>query len=145
MNLYLDTSSLVKLYIREIGTEAVQALASQTRVMNTSWLTYAEARAAFARKHRRGDLTDEEYGQVLVAFESDWSNLLRLEVSYFILLRAGQLAERHGLRALDAIHLASALHIAGLPGLGATLTLSSADGGLLAAAQAEGLHIHDSR
>lgn len=139
MTLYLDTSSLVKLYVQEEGSEAVQALASQTAVITTSWLAYTEARAAFASKYREGVLTDDEYQPVVAAFEQDWPKYLRLEVSYPILLEAGQLAERLGLRASDAIHLASAIYIAGLPPSWANLTLSSADEQLLAAAQAEGL------
>ena len=50
--LYLDTSSLVKIYVAEQGSKDVQALVAQATVVATSRVAYPEMRAAFAR--RRG-------------------------------------------------------------------------------------------
>ena len=56
--LYLDTSALVKLYVEEEGRETVfEAVEGADRVA-TSTVAYAEARAAFARKVRLGDLQE---------------------------------------------------------------------------------------
>lgn len=140
MILYLDTSSLVKLYVEEQGSEQVLELAREAHTIATSWLTYTEARSAFARKYREGAISLAEYQKRADEFESEWGvGYLALEVSYNILLDAGNLAAKHPLRALDAIHLASALHIADGPWPPTSFTFSSADGRLLAAARAEGL------
>lgn len=139
MTPYLDTSSMVKLYVQEEGTKAVQELASQSTSITTSWLAYPEARAAFAGKYRRGELTEEQYRRVIAAFEGDWGSYLALEVSYHILLEAGQLAEKHGLKAADAIHLASGRYIASIDRRPASFLFVCHDGQLLRAAQAEGL------
>jgi uncharacterized protein len=50
--LYLDTSTLVKLYAEEEGTETVERAADEAEAIATSVVAYAEPRAAFARKLR---------------------------------------------------------------------------------------------
>ncbi|MDP2935439.1 MAG: type II toxin-antitoxin system VapC family toxin [Dehalococcoidia bacterium] len=140
MILYLDTSSLVKLYLREEGSEVVRRLRDQAETLTTSWLAYTEARSVFARKHREGNLTRNELRQLVHELEGDWAGYLALDVSSKLLLDAGNLTEKHVLRALDAIHLASALSLRDGPRFpGRSLTFSAADGRLLAAARAEGL------
>jgi predicted nucleic acid-binding protein len=42
-------------------------------------------------------------------FDSDWKNFLSIQVTREIVRMAGEMAEKHGLRGFDAIHLASAL------------------------------------
>lgn len=46
---YLDTSTLVKVYVREQGSEAVRNLVDAASVVATSKVAYPEARAALAR------------------------------------------------------------------------------------------------
>lgn len=55
MTLYLDTSSLVKLYVAESGSDTVRALVDAATVVATSSVAYTEARAALAG--RRGERT----------------------------------------------------------------------------------------
>jgi len=57
VTLYLDTSSLVKLYIAEPGSELVRELVNQAVVVTTSVIAYTETRAALARRRREGALT----------------------------------------------------------------------------------------
>ena len=51
--LYLDTSALVKLYVRERGSARVRAQVGKADAIATSVVAYAEARAAFARHAAR--------------------------------------------------------------------------------------------
>ena len=46
MTLYVDTSSLVKLYVTEVGSEVVRQLTENASVVATSVVAYAETRAA---------------------------------------------------------------------------------------------------
>ena len=46
---------------------------------------------------------------MLSQFESDWKNFLAIHVTAELVQLAGDLAEKHGLRGFDAIHLASAV------------------------------------
>jgi uncharacterized protein len=106
--LYLDTSALVKLYAREEGSAVVRAAVAGAQAIATSLLAYAEARAAFARKRRLGDISDPVLRRLKRDFERDWTTLHRMAVDEAIVRRAGELAEAHGLRGYDALHLASA-------------------------------------
>ena len=109
MILYHDTSSLVKLYVSEPGTEAVRRLVERAEIVSTSVVAYAEGRAALARRRRERSLTPDGHRRAKAAFESDWPRLLTLEVAERLARRAGDLAERHRLRGFDALHLASFL------------------------------------
>lgn len=109
MILYLDTSAVVKLYVEEEGSDKVRASCEQARVVATSLIGYAEARAAFARAKRQARLQAQDHRQVLEDFDHDWDSYFILEVTEGLVRRAGGLAEDHALRAYDALHLASAL------------------------------------
>lgn len=109
---YLDTSAIVKLYVVEEGSPAARRLVDTARVVATSKVAYAEARAAFARGYREGILQPTAYELIVGSFAADWPKYLRLEVSDEVLYLAGSLAEKHALRGFDAIHLASALILA---------------------------------
>jgi predicted nucleic acid-binding protein len=106
---YLDTSSLVKLYVEEEGSNDVAALLEKSRTAASSIIAYAEARAAFARRFREGALTKKAYKGLLLSFERDWINYLQVKVSQDVIQLAGDLAEKHALRGFDAIHLSSAI------------------------------------
>ena len=112
MTLYLDTSSLFKLYVEELGSDDVRQDLSEAAAGATSLVTYAEARAAFARVHRLGNITAAALRSVKRDFDADWPVYMILPPSEAICRNAGDLAERYGLRGLDSIHLATFLHLA---------------------------------
>ena len=110
--LYLDTSSLVKLYVEEIGSADVRDLVAQATVVVTSVVAYPETRAALARLRRSGDLTPAQSSAAKRAFEAQWPAFLTVEVTAPVSREAGALAERYALRGFDALHLASFAEIA---------------------------------
>ncbi len=109
MIVYLDTSSLVKLYVEEDESSKVDALVKSSEVTATSLVAYAEARAAFARRFREKAFTSDEYNRIKESFDKDWSSYLILSLTENMINLAGNLAEKHALRGFDSIHLASAL------------------------------------
>ena len=68
MILYLDTSALVKLYVKEPGSQAVRALLEKAQIVSTSRVAYVEMRAGLARKLRQGELSEEKYEHALSDF-----------------------------------------------------------------------------
>jgi predicted nucleic acid-binding protein len=106
---YLDTSSLVKLYVEEEDSPVVQRLVEDSTATGTSLVAYAEARAAFARRFMQKSFTAPEYRKMLSAFQRDWQDYLRVRVTEELVMRAGDLAEKHGLNGFDAVHLSSAM------------------------------------
>ncbi|MFH1983728.1 MAG: type II toxin-antitoxin system VapC family toxin [Pseudomonadota bacterium] len=109
MILYLDTSSLVKLYVEEKGSGQVAEMVDRAEVSATSMIAYAEARAAFARRFREASISSKDYKKLRRGFASDWQNFLSIHVTDALVRLAGNLAEKHRLRGFDAVHLASAL------------------------------------
>lgn len=137
MTLYLDTSSLVKLYVRERGSAGVKSRVASAAVVSTSRVAYPEARAAFARRHREGGLRTAGLRRAVSALDRDLAAFLVVELDETVAREAGHLAERHALRGFDAIHLASALTLGRL--LGAAPSFVAFDDRLVATALAEGL------
>jgi len=138
--LYLDTSSLLKLFINEPGSDDVAKWVAETEVLVTSRVAYAEARAALARAHRTARLSVRSYRSVLRSFEDAWGSLALVEASEPLVRLAGDLAERHALRGFDAIHLASAILLQ--RETGQPVGFSAWDERLMAAAGVEGMTRH---
>lgn len=109
MVVYLDTSSLVKLYVEEKDSVKLTALVRSSKVAATSLVAYAEAKGAFARRYREKAFRRREYEHLISFFDKDWDNYLIVRVGKDLVRLAGDLAEKHGLRGFDAIHLSSAL------------------------------------
>jgi predicted nucleic acid-binding protein len=112
MTLYLDTSSLFKLYVEETGSDEVRQELSEAAVGATSLVAYAETRAAFARVRRSGNITAAGLRSAKRDLANDWSGYLIVAPTGNICRSAGDLAERYGLRGFDSIHLATFLHLA---------------------------------
>ena len=120
MNLYLDTSALVKLYVNETHSGEVRKQLKACSLAAISRVAYPEARAALARRHREGGLTAAELRRAVADLGRDMAAFVVVELLEHVALRAGELAEHHALRGFDAVHLASALELRLLVGPGVT-------------------------
>jgi predicted nucleic acid-binding protein len=109
--LYLDTSSLIKLYVEEPGTPEVYLQLAAASLVCTSVVAYAEARSALARLCREGSLSPEEHARTKADLDQDWQHYLMVDVTVEVWRAAGDLAEAHALRGFDSIHLASFFHL----------------------------------
>lgn len=108
MILYLDTSALVKLYVEEDGSEDVDTAVRNASRIATSAVSYPEARAAFARLERDEDITSEEHRVAVADLDADWESLGVLDLTRNMTRFCGRLAQKHGLRGFDVVHLGSA-------------------------------------
>jgi predicted nucleic acid-binding protein len=110
MIFYLDTSAMIKLYIKEEGTEEVrELLESVADLAASSKVAFVEARAAMSRLRRDNILDKNNYQLVKGAFQKDWSRFLVVELTDMVIKMGAELTEKYALRGFDAIHLASAL------------------------------------
>lgn len=128
MTLYLDTSSLVKLYVAELDSEAVRQLVSEATIVATSLIAYPETRAALARRRRERALRPAAFILAKRAFEADWPTYFTVNVSASLCREAGELAERYRLRGYDSVHLASFAEVARRAGACQIRFLSFDDG-----------------
>ncbi len=139
MILYLDTSSLVKLYLDEDYSELVHSWADRAEVLFTSRVALAEAVAAFAKRWRQGHFADQDFEATRNAVMDDWPSFSSVDVDE---VAAAELAARLTLRGFDAIHLAAAIGVFSRAE-GAPTFFSSFDRQLNQAARLEGLAVLD--
>jgi predicted nucleic acid-binding protein len=112
VTLYLDTSSLVKLYVAEAGSEDVRTHVDRATIVATSMIAYPETRAALARRRREHALRPAAFAAAKRKFEEDWPKYVAVHVTEALYRDAGNLAERYALRGYDSVHLASFPEIA---------------------------------
>jgi len=142
---YLDTSAVVKLYIREPGTERILRLASRQADHRLALLalTAVEFRSAVRRRERSGDIDHDGAAQTVAKFERHLeSRFLRQTLSEPVVDIALGLIDRYPLRAYDALQLAGCLALRAVAG-GDDPSFVCADQTLLDAARSEGLSIID--
>lgn len=137
--LYLDTSALVKKYVEESGSSAVQKLIKSADHSGTSWITRTEMAAALSRTVRMKLFLAREAEAAWNKFLGEWSALSRLKVSGQIIDRAASLAWAYPLRGYDAVHLSSA--VLWQETLEAPITLATFDRELWEAGQQTGLTV----
>ncbi len=108
MSVFADTSAVVKLYADDAGIEVIRALDA----MFISQLCRVELPAALWRKNRTGTLPAEDAQVLIRAFENDMFRpdgpLVPIRITARILDDAASLTATHGLRACDAVQLATA-------------------------------------
>jgi predicted nucleic acid-binding protein len=112
VTLYLDTSSLVKLYVAEPGSDVVRTLVESATIVATSSIAYTETRAALARRRRERLLRPAAFTAAKTTFEAEWPKYLTIEVTSALCRQAGEFAERYRLRAYDSVHLAAFAEVA---------------------------------
>jgi predicted nucleic acid-binding protein len=99
----------VKLYVDEAGRPEVVSGLERAAAVATVRISYAEARAAFARLQREGGVTAITLRGMVRDLDRDWGSYNVVEVAEPLVRHAGTLAERHALRGCDAVQLAAAL------------------------------------
>ncbi len=135
--IYLDSSALVKRYVDEPGSDAVDRLLAEHRYAATSRLAYPEVLSALRRKHAARDFPTRVLTRLIAAFESDWGKLFVLEFEEELLPAVKHAILNHGVKGADAVHLASATWLRSV--LKEDVVFACADAKLLAAAKAERL------
>lgn len=139
---YLDTSALVKRYRTEPGTEIVEELLTDPSPDDRffiCFLSIIELTSGVVRLVRGGHLSRDTANQILARFRSDVRDLFRVwPLNEGVAADAVTVAEQHGLRSGDAIHLAAAQQIA-RAAPGARAVMVSSDRELIDASQTAGL------
>ncbi len=108
--LYLDSSALVKRYVQEEGSKAVNSRFEQGEAIYTSVLSFAEVHATVGRKYREKQLSVNEKKKLVDDFLYDWLfSLTVLELTTHTMTALPTLCEQYSLKASDAVHLSAAI------------------------------------
>lgn len=140
MTVFADASAVVKLYVNEVGHRQVRR---RQRPFVVAAITRVEVVAALWRKCRTGELDPHSASSLIAEFEFDLTPERHERQSFAVIAAtppllddAARMCGVHGLRAYDAVQLASARRVrAVLPGSTTFLTF---DQQLGAAATREG-------
>ena len=141
---YLDSSALVKLYIREVGTDKMLEMAGRKSGHQLTVLALAqvEIRSAFRKRQRAGDIGNRLAEELRAAFQRhSESRFVRQPLTDTVLDLACELLDRHKLTSFDAVQLAG--YFAVKAATGAVPVLVSADQDMLLAARAENIPVLD--
>ncbi len=140
---YLETLALLKRYRTEKGTEVVDELIDSKRdaeSLITSYFTVLEIVSVSTRLLRAGAINKPIYRRMIANVEKDTSEAILVQpASDAVHAEAIRQAMTHGLRAPDAIHLATALRVR--EAIGEPLYFVCADAKLIAACVACGINI----
>ena len=104
---YFDTSALIKRYVEELGRRDVLTLLRKNNCVVSAVLG-VEVRSALRRRVAEKTLDAKHVSAILKRFAADRPFWTVIEVSGEVLAKAETLSAAHPLRALDAIHVASA-------------------------------------
>ncbi len=133
---YFDTSAVVPLIINEPSTERCNRVWNESSRVVSVRLLYPEARAALARAERMGRITRAQLVSAVAELDSIMSEVDHIEVTAQLAAAAGNLAQEHGLRGYDAVHLAAVNAVAD-----GDLVLVTGDADLASAAVALGIAV----
>lgn len=114
MILFLDTSSLFKLYHQEADSEKIEHIFVQNAVQTVflSEITKLEFASTVWKKVRLKDLTQDQAVSLILAFETDFPNYTFVKVDTVLIEKAKILLSTYGkagLRTLDSVQLATAV------------------------------------
>ena len=141
---FFDTSALVKLYVREPGTDRLLSLVSQKAENRFLVLTLSavEARSAIRRRQRAGDVDRNAADHIIRSLQFHLETLfVRQVINDLVIDAASEMVDRYALRAYDAIQLAGCL-IAGASDPEGLIFVTS-DHQLLEAARSERIGVLD--
>jgi len=117
MKAFVDTSSLIKLYHQEEGSDfVIETLSSNIEEIYLSEISAIEFRSALWKKIREKEIPEKVAIEVIKCFHNDGDNFRWILLQSDIVQSAAHMLIKYGgkgLRTLDSIQLASALTLRG--------------------------------
>lgn len=116
MKIFLDTSSLFKLYHQEEGTVELEEIFTKYRITNIflSEISKVEFTSTIWKKVKTKEITELQAMETLTLFESDFSKYNFVTTDSLIIEQARNLTTQYGiegLRTLDSIQLSTCIEL----------------------------------
>ncbi len=106
--IYFDTSSYIKVYVKEKGSLKARNLLKNKRIVS-SIILQAECFCALSRKHHRGEIDERDLKTLINQIKGDRKHLDIINLTDDVIKKVESIALNSNTRILDAIHIASAL------------------------------------
>lgn len=107
MILFCDTSALIKLLIREPGSDQMAENSLHAEAIAVCRITWAEAMAGMARRQRDDPISGDDIEQARQRLIDRWDHFTIVEVSQRLVETAGRFADVFSLRGYDSVQLAA--------------------------------------
>lgn len=108
MRMLFDTSALYKRYNQEAGSEQVRALSAQASELVVAAHCKTEIASAINRQRHDGLVSADDYAHIMAAIRDDFAEFEKLELDSRVESLAIVVMEHQRLRAVDALHIATA-------------------------------------
>lgn len=110
---FLDSSALVKYYVKEKGTAWIKELLNnEANKIVVSKITGVEVTAAIAKHKRMKSIDESQYEKAYELFIERYKyRYIKVEVNNEAINSAMALTKKHPLRAYDAVQLSSVLNL----------------------------------
>ncbi|NOT18625.1 MAG: type II toxin-antitoxin system VapC family toxin [Sulfuriferula sp.] len=109
MRVFFDTSAFAKRYVQESGSELVADWCERADEIGLAAIALTEIISAFCRLQREGKISVQQYQQLKNALLSDIEDAAIADMTPNVIHQAVLSLERNVLRAMDAIHIGSAV------------------------------------
>lgn len=109
MRVYFDSSAFAKRYVQEQGTAAVLQWCERATEICLSGIALAEIVSAFCRLRREGRISDADYRHLKSVLLLDIEDVAIGDLAPAVLAHAVASLEAGPLRAMDAIHVGTAV------------------------------------
>jgi uncharacterized protein len=109
MLVFFDTSAFVKRYIRESGTDQVLEWCDRAAEIGLASIVLPEIISAFCRLRRGSLISDVQYRQLKSSLLADIEDAALCDLAPTVLAQTISALENNTLRAMDAIHIGSAV------------------------------------
>jgi len=106
---YLDSSAFAKRFVDEVGSDAVDGICAQATELGLSVLCIPEIVSALNRRRRERTLTRSQYDTAKQRLVEDVRDAAIVNVTTSVVGSSVNILEANPIRALDAVHVASAL------------------------------------
>jgi len=114
---------------------------SEDRTLLVSVLAAIEVRSAIRRRHLSGDIRAEDADLAISTLVQETGRIIEHPISASVIAEATGLLDRHYLRSLDSIQLATAIVARTALNRNDSMTFAASDNKLLLAAEKEGFSV----
>lgn len=109
MVIFIDSSSLIKRYVAENGSDLVDKYFTDENDICISPVTTIEIHSALGRKLRDGDIAYETHQKAIQLWDDDFPHIIKIPFSESLIKLVKELIDRNGIKTLDAIQTGSAV------------------------------------
>ena len=105
---YLDTSTYLKIFVKESGSIQARELVKKHRVLSSA-IVPVECFSALSRKKHACELKTQEFETLIKKIRESLAHIEIIRLTDDVLAKAEHIVKSSPIRSLDALHIASAL------------------------------------